>query len=108
VLLVTLPPQAIAQLMADADDTSRNTATIDVAAQTLRSHSAQAGFELLPRHRRMFLEVAGRHRVVADVPEADRCIRLRPLGATTMAARCRGFNDAAPASAETLIAGTSP
>ncbi|HUG24290.1 3-isopropylmalate dehydratase small subunit [Piscinibacter sp.] len=55
-LLVTLPPQMIAQLMADADDTSANAVTIDVAAQTLRSRSVQASFELLPRHRRMFLE----------------------------------------------------
>jgi 3-isopropylmalate/(R)-2-methylmalate dehydratase small subunit len=55
-LLVTLPPQTIAQLMADADDTSANAVTIDVAAQTLRSRSVQASFELLPRHRRMFLE----------------------------------------------------
>ena len=55
-LLVTLPADDIARLMTDADDATANTITIDVAAQTLRSRSVQARFELLPRHRRMFLE----------------------------------------------------
>ena len=55
-LLVTLAPEAIAQLMDDADDPAGATVTIDIGAQTLRSRSVQAGFELLPRHRRMFLE----------------------------------------------------
>ena len=55
-LLVTLPADDIARLMTDADDAKANTITIDVAAQTLRSRSVQARFDLLPRHRRMFLE----------------------------------------------------
>ncbi|HOB92472.1 MAG TPA: 3-isopropylmalate dehydratase small subunit [Aquabacterium sp.] len=55
-LLVTLPPEAIARLMDDADDPSANAVAIDIAAQTLRSRSVQAGFDLLPRHRRMFLD----------------------------------------------------
>ncbi len=55
-LLVTLPPASIATLMDDADDPSGNRVHIDVTAQTLRSRSLQAGFELMPRHRQMFLE----------------------------------------------------
>lgn len=55
-LLVTLPPDDVARLMADADDPSCNVVAIDVAAQTLASRSVQARFDLLPRHRRMFLE----------------------------------------------------
>jgi 3-isopropylmalate/(R)-2-methylmalate dehydratase small subunit len=59
-LLVTLPPETIATLMDDADapsgDPSGNTIQIDITAQTLRSRSVQAGFELMPRHRRMFVE----------------------------------------------------
>jgi 3-isopropylmalate/(R)-2-methylmalate dehydratase small subunit len=55
-LLVALPAAQIAQLMADADDPASNAVDIDLAAQTLASRSVQAGFELLPRHRRMFLE----------------------------------------------------
>jgi 3-isopropylmalate/(R)-2-methylmalate dehydratase small subunit len=55
-LLVTLAPDEIARLMDDADDPQANGVTIDIAAQTLRSRSLQARFELLPRHRRMFLE----------------------------------------------------
>lgn len=55
-LLVTLPVEAIAQLMADADDPTANTICLDIASQTVRSRSVEAHFELLPRHRRMFLE----------------------------------------------------
>ena len=55
-LLVTLPQLDIERLMADAEDAAHNEVAIDIAAQTLRSRSVQAGFELLPRHRRMFLE----------------------------------------------------
>lgn len=55
-LLVTLPQALIDQLMDDADDTAHNTVTIDVGAQTVRSRQVQARFDLLPRHRRMFLE----------------------------------------------------
>jgi 3-isopropylmalate/(R)-2-methylmalate dehydratase small subunit len=55
-LLVTLPADDIARLMDDADDAEGPAVTIDVAAQTLRSRSVQARFELLPRHRRMALE----------------------------------------------------
>ena len=38
------------------DDPAANSVTIDIGTQTLRSRSVQARFELLPRHRRMFLE----------------------------------------------------
>ena len=55
-LLVTLPRESIAKLMDDADDPSGNTIQIDITEQTLRSRSVQASFELMPRHRRMFLE----------------------------------------------------
>jgi 3-isopropylmalate/(R)-2-methylmalate dehydratase small subunit len=55
-LLVTLPPEQIAMLMDDADDPSGNTICIDITQQTLRSRSVQASFELMPRHRQMFLE----------------------------------------------------
>ena len=55
-LLVTLPPEQVAQLMDDADDPAANTMDIDIESQTLRSRQVQAGFELMPRHRRMFLE----------------------------------------------------
>jgi 3-isopropylmalate/(R)-2-methylmalate dehydratase small subunit len=55
-LLVNLPADAIGRLMDDADDPNRNTVCIDIGEQTLRSTSVQAEFDLLPRHRRMFLE----------------------------------------------------
>jgi 3-isopropylmalate/(R)-2-methylmalate dehydratase small subunit len=55
-LLVALPAAQIAQLMDDADDPATNAVDIDLAAQTLASRSMQARFDLLPRHRRMFLE----------------------------------------------------
>src|SRR5574341_1377192 len=55
-LLVTLPPPAIARLMDDADAAPGDAVEIDITAQTLRSRSVQARFELMPRHRRMFLE----------------------------------------------------
>lgn len=55
-LLVTLSVEEIAKLMADADDPAGNAVTIDVGAQRLVSRSVDARFELLPRHRRMFLE----------------------------------------------------
>lgn len=55
-LLVTLPPDQVARLMDDADDPSANAVVIDIGAQTLSSRSVQARFELMPRHRRMFLE----------------------------------------------------
>lgn len=55
-LLVMLPPDDIARLMDDADDAQSNWVHIHVATQTLRSRSVQTAFELLPRHRQMFLE----------------------------------------------------
>jgi len=55
-VLVTLPRESIAELMDDADDPAGNTIQIDITEQSLHSRSVQAGFELMPRHRRMFLE----------------------------------------------------
>jgi len=55
-LLVSLNEDVIARLMDDADDPSRNSICIDVTQQSLRSTRVQARFDLLPRHRRMFLE----------------------------------------------------
>jgi 3-isopropylmalate/(R)-2-methylmalate dehydratase small subunit len=55
-LLVALPAAQIAQLMDDADDPATNAVDIDLVAQTLASRGVQARFDLLPRHRRMFLE----------------------------------------------------
>lgn len=55
-LLVTLPADVIATLMEDADKPSTNQISIDITHQTLSSHSIQAHFDLLPRHRRLFLE----------------------------------------------------
>ena len=55
-LLVTLPRESIAELMDESDEPSGSTIRIDVTAQTLRSRGVEAGFELMPRHRRMFLE----------------------------------------------------
>lgn len=55
-LLVALPQALIEQLMADADDPLHNTVAIDIEAQQVRSRSVQATFDLVPRHRRMFLE----------------------------------------------------
>ncbi|KPQ26117.1 MAG: 3-isopropylmalate dehydratase, small subunit [Halomonas sp. HL-48] len=55
-LLVTLPPEQIAQLMDDADDPSKNTVEIDIKEQSLRSYSVQANFEMMPRHLKMFIE----------------------------------------------------
>lgn len=55
-LLVTLPPELVAKVMDDADDPSGNAIEIDISAQTLRSRSIQAKFDLMPRHRQMFLE----------------------------------------------------
>lgn len=55
-LLVTLSSEKVAMLMDDADDPVHNTMDIDIEAQTLRSRQVQARFDLMPRHRRMFLE----------------------------------------------------
>lgn len=55
-LLVMLAPEQVARLMDDADDPAGGKVTIDIGAQSLRSRSVEAGFELLPRYRRMFLE----------------------------------------------------
>jgi len=55
-LLVTLPAAQIAQLMADASDPEANGVTIDVSAQTVQSRGVRANFDMVPRHRRMFLE----------------------------------------------------
>ena len=55
-LLVTLPPETIEKLMVDAEDPAGNAIEIDITSQTLKSRSVQAGFELMPRHRKMFLE----------------------------------------------------
>jgi 3-isopropylmalate/(R)-2-methylmalate dehydratase small subunit len=42
--------------MDDAVDPAARTVTIDVGAQSLSSRSVQTHFEMLSRHRRMFLE----------------------------------------------------
>jgi len=55
-LLVTLPAEQVAQLMDDADDPAGATLRIDIGAQTLHGRRLSARFELLARHRRMFLE----------------------------------------------------
>lgn len=55
-LLVSLPPDTIAQLMDLAEDRATNMVHIDITSQTLRCGPVEARFELLPRHRQMFLE----------------------------------------------------
>lgn len=55
-LLVTLSPDLVARVMDDADDPSGNVIEIDITTQTLRSRSVEATFDLMPRHRQMFLE----------------------------------------------------
>lgn len=55
-LLVSLPPETIARLMDRADDPVTNTVQIDITSGTLRCGPIEAGFELMPRHRQMFLE----------------------------------------------------
>nr|WP_269467053.1 hypothetical protein [Granulosicoccus antarcticus] len=55
-LLVTLPPDQVEQLMDESDDANGLSIKIDIAAQTLHSSHVQACFELMPRHRKMFLE----------------------------------------------------
>ena len=55
-LLIALPRDDVSRLMNDADDPRANEIVIDVTAQTVRSRSIQASFDLLERHRRMFLE----------------------------------------------------
>ncbi|ALM83370.1 3-isopropylmalate dehydratase small subunit [Bordetella sp. N] len=55
-LLVALPAEQIARLMEDANDPANNQVVIDVQAQTLRSQSVNATFDMHPRHRKMFLE----------------------------------------------------
>lgn len=55
-LLVSLPAETIATLMDLADDGSTHEVHIDITSQTLRYGPVAAHFELMPRHRRMFLE----------------------------------------------------
>jgi 3-isopropylmalate/(R)-2-methylmalate dehydratase small subunit len=55
-LLVSLPTETIATLMDLTADIATNTVHVDIAAQTLRCGPVEAGFELMPRHRQMFLE----------------------------------------------------
>lgn len=55
-LLVSLPAETIATLMDLADDGSTHEVHIDITSQTLRCGPVAARFELMPRHRRMFLE----------------------------------------------------
>ena len=55
-LLVSLPPATIERLMADADDPRHNGIVIDIDTQHVQSRNVQASFDLVPRHRRMFLE----------------------------------------------------
>ena len=55
-LLVSLPPETVATLMDLAADRATNEVHIDITSQTLRCGPVAARFELIPRHRRMFLE----------------------------------------------------
>lgn len=55
-LLVMLPPDLISKLMDEVDDPALQPLELDLGSQTLRSRSVQASFELMPRHRRMFIE----------------------------------------------------
>lgn len=55
-LLVTLAPELIEKLMDDADDPAGNALSIDIVARQLRSRSVEAGFDLSPRHAKMFVE----------------------------------------------------
>lgn len=55
-LLVTLPPEEVTKLMDDADDTNRNSIEINIEEQSVVSHSIQTHFNMIPRHRQMFLE----------------------------------------------------
>lgn len=55
-LLVAVPAATIDQLMADASQPMADPFDIDVEAQRLRTRSLELPFELIPRHRRMFLE----------------------------------------------------
>lgn len=55
-LLVSLPPETTAQLMDLAEDRATHPVRIDITSQTLRCGPVAARFELMPRHRRMFLD----------------------------------------------------
>jgi 3-isopropylmalate/(R)-2-methylmalate dehydratase small subunit len=55
-LLVTVPEEALAPLVADAMNTGAGSFDIDVETQRLRTASLDIPFDLIPRHRRMFLE----------------------------------------------------
>jgi 3-isopropylmalate/(R)-2-methylmalate dehydratase small subunit len=55
-LLVSLPPETIARLMDLAEDRATNAVHIDITSQTLHCGPVEARFELMPRHRQMFLE----------------------------------------------------
>ena len=55
-LLVSLPEEQVARLMRAAEDVPGSTVCIDVETMTVCCGDFSAGFTLLPRHRRMFLE----------------------------------------------------
>jgi 3-isopropylmalate/(R)-2-methylmalate dehydratase small subunit len=55
-LLVSLAPETIAKLMDLAADRATNTVHIDITSQTVRCGPVEARFELMLRHRQMFLE----------------------------------------------------
>jgi 3-isopropylmalate/(R)-2-methylmalate dehydratase small subunit len=55
-LLVTVPAEKIDQLMADAALPTAGLFEIDISAQRLRTPGLDIPFELIPRHRRMFIE----------------------------------------------------
>ena len=55
-LLVALPQAQIDALTAEVQDPGHAPLRIDVGTMQLRSSRVEAGFTLLPRHRRMFLE----------------------------------------------------
>lgn len=55
-LLVTVPEETLAPLVADAMNTGAGPFDIDVEAQRLRTPRLDIPFDLIPRHKRMFLE----------------------------------------------------
>lgn len=55
-LLVTLPEAQVASLMAELEGGCPGAVSINITTQRVQSAQLDAGFDLLPRHRKMFLE----------------------------------------------------